>query len=61
MVFNKIDRFFKLIAYNFFLEEIGESGHTPDTFSFDVIYSATIQFRRTGNTVAVGPMCGLHN
>ena len=41
--------------------DIGESGHTPDTFSLDVICSATIQVRRTTNTVAVGPMRGLHN
>ena len=40
---------------------IGESGHTPDTFSLDVIYSTTIQVRRTTNTAAVGLMCGLHN
>ena len=40
---------------------IGESGHTPDTFSLDVICSATIQVRRTTNTVAVATMCGLNN
>ena len=40
---------------------IGESGHTLDTFSFDVICLATIQVWRTTNTVAVGPVCGLYN
>ena len=39
---------------------VGESGHTPDTFTLDVICSATIQVRRTTNTIAVGPMHGLH-
>ena len=40
---------------------LGESGYTQETFSLDVIYSATVQVRRTTNTVAVGPICGLHN
>ena len=40
---------------------VGESGHGPDTFSFNVIYSATIQVRRTGNAVVVGPICDLYN
>ena len=39
---------------------LGESGHTPDTF-LDVICSAPIQVQKTKNTVAVGPNCGLHN
>ena len=42
-------------------DDVGESGHTPDTFSLEVIWSATVQVRRTANTVSVGPMCGLHN
>ena len=39
---------------------VGESGHSPDAFSLDVI-SATIQVRRTTNAVAVGTIRGLHN
>ena len=42
-------------------EFIWESGHSPDTFSLDVICSVTIQAGRTTNTLAVGPMCGLHD
>ena len=33
---------------------LGESGHTPDTF-LDAICSAPIQVQKTTNTVAVGP------
>ena len=40
---------------------IGESGHSPDTFSLDIIYLATIHVRRATNTVAVGPMSGFHD
>ena len=39
---------------------VGESGHSPDTFSLDVICSATIQVQRTTNAVAIGPMRDLH-
>ena len=35
---------------------VGESGRASD-----VIVSATIQFRRATNTVAVSPMRGVHN
>ena len=41
--------------------KVGESGHSPDNFSLDIICSATVQVWRTTNTVAVGPMCGLQN
>ena len=34
---------------------------SPDTYSLDVICSATIQVQKATNTVAVGPMCGLNN
>ena len=37
------------------------SGQSPDTFSLDVICSATIQVWRTTNDVTVGPMCGLNS
>ena len=47
--------------YNQSLNHVGESGHTPGTFSLDVVCLATIQVRRTANAVAVGPRRGLHN
>ena len=66
--------FYQIVLHPYFLTEsssfykddiisysVGESGHTPDTFSLDVICSATIQVRRTTNTVAVGLMRGLHD
>ena len=39
---------------------IEEGGHGSDNFSLDVIFLATIQILRTTNTVAVGPICGVH-
>ena len=44
-----------------FIRQVGESGHSPDTFSLDAICSVTIQVRRTTNTFAVGPMRVLHH
>ena len=39
---------------------IGKSGHSSDTFSLDIICSATVHAWRTANSAAVRPMCGLH-
>ena len=44
--------------------DIGESGHSPATFSLDAIARQLFRFGDTiqvGDTVAVGPTCGLHN
>ena len=40
-------------ACDLFFQNIGESGHSPNNFSLDIICSATI--RRVTNTVAAGP------